>query len=166
MSAILLHGYSAKNAGGALLVQQTSELLAEAGVSPRHQVPAAMDVPSFEGSSITRVVPVSAGLDAAQSLARRATAVTQGLAGHARWSPALKSEVDRADVVVAVGRGYMRARGVRGTSSLLRFHLPQLELAAATGCAVYLAAEHWSVPAAARSSSHARPCSLSRGHGA
>lgn len=111
---LVLHGYSAENAGDGLLVRETLELVREA-VGDNAQITLLASRPeTFDGLGVTALptVPTKRGWD------RRTRAV-------------LKS-IDDFDIAVAVGGGYLRAGTVVETLKTALVHVPQLRAAART----------------------------------
>jgi len=111
---LVLHGYSAENAGDGLLVRETLELVREAVGNDAQITLLASRPETFDGLGVTAfpTVPTRRGWDAR---ARRAL-----------------RRIDEYDLVVAVGGGYLRAGTVTETLKTALVHGPQLRAAART----------------------------------
>lgn len=111
---LVLHGYSADNAGDGLLVRETLALVRE-GVGDDAEITLLASRPeTFDGLGVTALptVPTKKGWDA-------------------RTRSVLK-RIDDFDLVVAVGGGYLRAGTVTETLKTALVHGPQLIAAART----------------------------------
>ena len=132
----LLHAYSACNTGDGLLVDLSVSLLREAfGDATRVSVVAA-DPASFAGHDDVRPAPVLAdrGWRRLTAAARAALPVR----ANGRLRPTVEL-LDRADLIVGVGGGYLRARNPVEALKLEAGHLLQMRAARASGKpAVYL----------------------------
>ncbi|WP_305092745.1 polysaccharide pyruvyl transferase family protein [Prescottella sp. R16] len=121
MKVALLHGYSAENAGDGLLVEESIEIVREA-LGPDVDCTLAASHPETFGHLGIRVV------DSAPS--RR---------GYDREYLRLLSTLDRFDLVVGVGGGYLRAGYLQEAAKMALVHGPQLVAAARTSTpTVYL----------------------------
>ncbi|WP_269501783.1 polysaccharide pyruvyl transferase family protein [Burkholderia sp. IMCC1007] len=132
----LLHAYSTRNSGDGLLVDLSVGLLREAfGAAARVSIVAA-DPASFPDYDDVLAAPV---------LAERGWYRLAGAAGavlpvrtNARLRP-LRERLDKADLIVGVGGGYLRARNAIEALKLEAGHLLQMRAARASGKpAVYL----------------------------
>ncbi|WP_165839501.1 polysaccharide pyruvyl transferase family protein [Rhodococcus sp. Eu-32] len=121
MKVVVLHGYSAENAGDGLLVDETLALV-RAAFGDRVDVTIAASHPETFTGIDARVVDSSPSLT--------------GYAGPYRR---LLRELDDADLVVAVGGGYLRAGYAVETLKTALVHGPQLWAASRTSTpTVYL----------------------------
>lgn len=111
---LVLHGYSAENAGDGLLVRETLELVREAVGTDAEITLLASRPETFDGLGVTALptVPTMRGWDP-------------------RTSAVLKN-IDDFGIVVAVGGGYLRAGTVVETLKTALVHVPQLRAAART----------------------------------
>lgn len=126
----LLHAYSASNAGDGLLVDLSVSLLREAfGDATRVSIVAA-DPASFPGHDDVRPAPVLA------DGGWRRLAAAAGAALPVRTNGGLRPLVgllERADLIVGVGGGYLRARNPLEALKLEAGHLLQMRAAHASG---------------------------------
>ncbi|MGO1411493.1 MAG: polysaccharide pyruvyl transferase family protein [Microbacterium sp.] len=111
---LVLHGYSAENAGDGLLVRETLELVREAVGTDAEITLLASRPETFDGLGVTALptVPTKRG-----------------------WDPrtrAVLKNIDDFDIAVAVGGGYLRAGTVVETLKTALVHVPQLRAAART----------------------------------
>ncbi|WP_311767394.1 polysaccharide pyruvyl transferase family protein [Burkholderia seminalis] len=133
---VLLHAYSARNSGDGLLVDLSVALLREA-FGPDTQVSiVAADPASFPGYPDVHPAPVLAAGGAGRLIGAAMAALPVGanpaLAG-------LRALLRRADLIVGVGGGYLRARNAVEALKLEAGHLVQMRAARAAGKpAVYL----------------------------
>lgn len=111
---LILHGYSAENAGDGLLVRETLEIVREALGSDAEITLLASRPETFDNLGVTSLptVPTKKGWDS------RTTAVLKN--------------IDDYDVAVAVGGGYLRAGTLKETLKTALVHGPQLRAAART----------------------------------
>jgi polysaccharide pyruvyl transferase WcaK-like protein len=125
---VLIHAYSRANSGDGLLVDESAELVREAFPGARIDLVAlAPDTfPEFP--------------DALHPLYGRRGASAKALARAAagRLHPTVQDETARADLVIAVGGGYLRADTVRGFVKTSLAHLPQLPSSPSSPPFIYL----------------------------
>lgn len=111
---LVLHGYSAENAGDGLLVRETLELVREAVGADAEITLLASRPETFDGLGVTALptVPTKRG-----------------------WDPrtrAVLKRIDDFDIAVAVGGGYLRAGTLVEALKTALVHSPQLRAAART----------------------------------
>uniref|UniRef100_UPI001CC4F870 polysaccharide pyruvyl transferase family protein n=1 Tax=Burkholderia diffusa TaxID=488732 RepID=UPI001CC4F870 len=124
----LLHAYSARNSGDGLLVDLSVSLLRDA-FGPATQVSiVAADPASFPAHADVRPAPVLAAGAAGRLLGAAMAALPVGA------NPALadlRALLCRADLIVGVGGGYLRARNAIEALKLEAGHLVQMRAACA-----------------------------------
>ncbi|KWO48007.1 polysaccharide pyruvyl transferase [Burkholderia sp. MSMB1459WGS] len=132
----LLHAYSARNSGDGLLVDLSVALLRDAFGPDTHVSVVAADPASFPGHPDVQPAPVLAASGARRLLGAAMTALPVGV------NPALArlhALLRRADLIVGVGGGYLRARNALEALKLEAGHLVQMRAArAARKPTVYL----------------------------
>lgn len=135
MRIVLLHAYSSRNAGDGLLVDESVALLLRLGVRREEIDLVALEPASFETAyRVTGVLGMTAP-SAPFSRLRRAGAGLRELLGFG----AVRRLIEDADVVVAVGGGYLKSRTMSEGLATLLAHGSQLRFAARTDAAtVYL----------------------------
>jgi polysaccharide pyruvyl transferase WcaK-like protein len=122
---VLLQAYSNGNAGDGLLVEESVRLFKDAGVDPTDVTVAALDSASFSGRPY-RIHEFPPG----PSKVRGALV---GAASMAVPNPALLDLCRRADAVIGVGGGYLRAGGLDESVTTVVAHLSQIRVAVACG---------------------------------
>lgn len=132
----LLHAYSARNSGDGLLVDLSARLLREAfGDATRISIVAA-DPASFPAYDDVGAAPVLA--DHGASRVTGAARFVLPVRANGRLHD-LRRLLDRVDLIVGVGGGYLRALNCREALKLEAGHLLQMRAAKASGKpAVYL----------------------------
>lgn len=129
---VLLHAYSPKNAGDGLLVQLAEQLIADA-LGTTEIVVIAADASAFARADVTQWGGPIAGK---AGLSRNLSMVSTVFLGPSR---SIRAAVAKADLVVAVGGGYLRGGHFLESLKSLGAHYGQLRLAATVGeFAVYL----------------------------
>ncbi|MGT0249279.1 polysaccharide pyruvyl transferase family protein [Burkholderia pyrrocinia] len=132
----LLHAYSARNSGDGLLVELSVALLRDAFGADTQVSIVAADPASFPGHPDVRPAPVLAAGGAGRLIGAAMAALPIGA------NPALadlRTLLRRADLIVGVGGGYLRARNAIEALKLEAGHLVQMRAArAARKPAVYL----------------------------
>ncbi|CAI8695406.1 polysaccharide pyruvyl transferase family protein [Burkholderia pyrrocinia] len=132
----LLHAYSARNSGDGLLVELSVALLRDAFGTDTQVSIVAADPASFPGHPDVRPAPVLAAGGAGRLIGAAMAALPIGA------NPALadlRTLLRRADLIVGVGGGYLRARNAIEALKLEAGHLVQMRAArAARKPAVYL----------------------------
>lgn len=130
---LILHAYSPKNSGDGLLVELARSTVLKALGSADIRV-IASEASAFGGEEYIQWE--SAGGGAKRRLSRRLSMLATGLVGP---SPLIKDLFRQADLVVAVGGGYLRGGGVGPAIKSWGAHFGQLRLAAQKGDkAIYL----------------------------
>lgn len=127
---VLLHAYSARNSGDGLLVDLSVDLLREAFGSASQVSIIAADPASFPNHSLVYPAPVLADAGALRLASAAAGVLPTSL------NPTLADLRDllrQADVIVAVGGGYLRARTFMEALKLEAGHLLQMRAARAAG---------------------------------
>lgn len=129
MKVLLVHAYSPKNTGDGLLVDLAREVVHEA-VPGAQVVCVALDAGSFGTSDVVQWSPTVKAMDP-----RRAVLLAGALGPHR----SLRAAFADADLIVAVGGGYLRASTAsEGVKSVLA-HVSQLRLVARSSApSVYL----------------------------
>ncbi|MFW2271893.1 polysaccharide pyruvyl transferase family protein [Burkholderia orbicola] len=126
----LLHAYSARNSGDGLLVDLSVALLRDAFGTDTHVSIVAADPASFPGYRDVHPAPVLAAGGAGRLIGAAMAALPVGanpaLAG-------LRALLRRADLIVGVGGGYLRARNAIEALKLEAGHLVQMRAARAAG---------------------------------
>ena len=116
MNVVITHVYSRSNRGDGLLAELTVEVLRDAlGVEPRLL---AIDASELDGYQL------AAQYGGSPRSVRGA--VREVLAACGLGSAPGVAAINDADLVVAIGGGYLRSRGLRGAITLTAAHLPQL----------------------------------------
>ncbi|AQT51982.1 MULTISPECIES: polysaccharide pyruvyl transferase family protein [Burkholderia cepacia complex] len=132
----LLHAYSARNSGDGLLVELSVALLRDAFGADTQVSIVAADPASFPGHPDVRPAPVLAAGGAGRLIGAAMAALPVGA------NPALadlRTLLRRADLIVGVGGGYLRARNAVEALKLEAGHLVQMRAArAARKPTVYL----------------------------
>lgn len=139
---VVLHAYSAANAGDGLLVDATLRLLQDAGahLSDVHVV--ALAPATFAGLPDTVTVtaaPAGASTRPAVVAGRELAAQTAALTGVRAATTDLADLTRAADLIVGVGGGYLRSGTLLEAGKTAAAHLPQLLAAGTSNAAsVYL----------------------------
>lgn len=129
MKVLLVHAYSPRNTGDGLLVDLARDVVHQA-VPGAQVVCVALDAESFGTSDVVQWGPVAKGLDA-----RRAVLLAGAVGPHR----ALRTAFAEADLIVAVGGGYLRASTWSEGAKSFIAHVSQLRLVArSTAPSVYL----------------------------
>ena len=126
MNVLLLHAYSRNNAGDGLLVDLSEELARESLGDIQVRV-VALDAASFADSE--KYLPLL--LDGGVPLSRGWAGLRLVL-GVGRDARRLRDQLEWADIVLAVGGGYLRASHAREALATGLTHLPQLRMVAAS----------------------------------
>lgn len=130
---LLLHAYSPKNSGDGLLVDLARATVLKALGSADFRV-VASDAGAFEGDEYAQWGPP--GLGHSTRIPRRIAMLATGILG---GSKSIQAMVRDADLVVAVGGGYLRGGSVGPAIKSWGAHFGQLRLAAREGHkAIYL----------------------------
>lgn len=126
MRVVLTHGYSATNSGDGLLVRESRKLLDEAFGTVSFTLDA-LDPDSFSPTAMRTQHPLwpSAEPSKAQKVRAGIRALTLGLPTHRSIATRLS-----ADLVVAVGGGYLRGSYLEEAFKSSIVHRPQLPIAA------------------------------------
>ncbi len=127
MKVVLTHAYSATNSGDGLLVREAVGLVQSAFPGSELTL-LALDPSSFEVSSFDRVMHPITGYNLRPG---RATVLAGGLLALVTRvrNGAVSGALREADLVVAVGGGYLRAKNPVEAIKMLAVHGPQLQYA-------------------------------------
>ncbi|WP_329955231.1 polysaccharide pyruvyl transferase family protein [Burkholderia cepacia] len=132
----LLHAYSARNSGDGLLVDLSVALLRDAFGPDTHVSVVAADPASFPGHADVQPAPVLAASGVRRLVSATMAALPVGINPAL---PGLRALLRRADLIVGVGGGYLRARNRVEALKLEAGHLVQMRAArAARKPTVYL----------------------------
>jgi polysaccharide pyruvyl transferase WcaK-like protein len=136
MKALLIHAYSTTNSGDGLLVREAVDLLLSAYPSAHYSV-LALDPESFHDAKADSILhPLTGspkGISSIETLARGAALAFSGRRNHL-----VQRLIDEADLVLAVGGGYLRGRSVVEATKTFFTHFVQLPRAADRTPFVYL----------------------------
>jgi len=136
MKVTLIHAYSTTNSGDGLLVEEAVEIVREAHPEAAITL-VAIDPDSFQASRFADVIhPLtgrSGGIGSLETLARGALAILLG-----RRAEGYRVAVQEADLVVAVGGGYLRGKAPVEALKMVLAHVAQMPVTADTVPFVYL----------------------------
>ncbi|MCJ1685663.1 polysaccharide pyruvyl transferase family protein [Rathayibacter sp. VKM Ac-2927] len=136
MKVTLIHAYSTTNSGDGLLVDEAAEIVREAHPEAVLTL-VAIDPDSFEASRFAAVIhPLtgrSGGIGSLETLARGTVALLLG-----RRSEGYRRAVEDADLVVAVGGGYLRGKAPVEALKMVLAHVAQMPVGSDTVPFVYL----------------------------
>ncbi|MEV5071118.1 polysaccharide pyruvyl transferase family protein [Microbacterium sp. LMI12-1-1.1] len=137
MKIVVLHAYSSTNSGDGLLVAEALDLVNAAFDSP-HVLVLALDPDSFRSvGNVTYIHPLT-GAGATPSTKLMLGASIKALLRGSRLPRRVREAVRDADLVVAVGGGYMRGATLTEAIKTYLAHVPQTEAAILNGSSVYL----------------------------
>ncbi|QHF23921.1 polysaccharide pyruvyl transferase family protein [Rathayibacter sp. VKM Ac-2804] len=136
MKVTLIHAYSTTNSGDGLLVDEAAEIVREAHPEAVLTL-VAIDPDSFDASRFADVIhPLtgrSGGIGSLETLARGTVAFLLG-----RRSAGYRAAVEDADLVVAVGGGYLRGKAPVEALKMVLAHVTQMPVRADTVPFVFL----------------------------
>jgi polysaccharide pyruvyl transferase WcaK-like protein len=127
MKVVLTHAYSSTNSGDGLLVREAAGLVRSAFPDSKLTL-IALDPSSFEASSFDRLMHPITGNDVRPGRTKVLAGGLWALTTRTR-NEAVATALRDADLVVAVGGGYLRAKNPVEAIKMLAVHGPQLQYA-------------------------------------
>jgi polysaccharide pyruvyl transferase WcaK-like protein len=137
MKVLLTHAYSSTNAGDGLLVIEALGLVRAAHPSAEVTL-LALDPRSFSVEGIDEVIHPLTGTTSTPSALGTLAAALKAWSRGAQLPREVRRRVDDADLVIAVGGGYLRAKTAVECLKMMLTHYPQMPATNSTKAHIYL----------------------------
>lgn len=130
MNITIIHAYSTTNSGDGLLVEE-AVAIARTAFPTAHLTLLALDPASFDHENFDAVLHAVTGAEASPS---NIALLTKGLAAAVlgRLDPSVRSAREKADLVIAVGGGYLRTKNLLEAAKTFAAHGSQLPIQSST----------------------------------